>query len=381
MLRCGSMRWILSAAAGGLVLAAVACGMSTSELTAADRPEGPPPSGLGGDPGPLASSGVVLAHAAVFPTMRLCFGKHMDMRPQPDTQVMPESNVVGIEIGNVARIPALDDVGEVYVVDERIIRSGPAAGRTCAELICEGSGCLRENLDYKSIGTIDGSLGKDSVEVLAISGCPNAGVLANLGVAAQDCPQPYDPAEGNLKFARIPLTRSDQATATRIPALVLNLSPRLDALRGAAPDGGADGGTVAVTFGALAEQGTLVATNPPLFATSPQTTLEIEPTDAVYASHGFRILLDDDELARQSLASVQEMSSPDDVPSTYYHLASNYALLLLGDPAVRPTLDDGGANPSYDGRKGLHVIAVPVLDPSLADAGADADVSADASSE
>jgi hypothetical protein len=69
---------------------------------------------------------------------------------------------------------------------------------------------------------------------------------------------------------------------------------------------------------------------------------------------------------------VQEQSSPLDVPSTYYRVASNYALLLLGDPRVTPTFTDGGPNPQYDQRKGVHVIAVPVLDPERADAGSDA---------
>ena len=69
----------------------------------------------------------------------------------------------------------------------------------------------------------------------------------------------------------------------------------------------------------------------------------------------------------QTLEQVQAISAPRELPTTYFGIASNYALLLLGDPA--PRLFDGGAD--TDGRRALHLVAIPVIDPK-ADAGADA---------
>jgi hypothetical protein len=71
-------------------------------------------------------------------------------------------------------------------------------------------------------------------------------------------------------------------------------------------------------------------------------------------------------LLDESLARIQSLSSPRDVPPTYYAAASNYALLLLGDPNAK--LADGGAD--TDDRRRLHFLAVPVIEPKT-DGGAD----------
>ena len=66
---------------------------------------------------------------------------------------------------------------------------------------------------------------------------------------------------------------------------------------------------------------------------------------------------------------MQELSFSPTVPTTYYRSASNYALLLVGDPRIAPTYDDGGANPGYDRRRAVHLLAVPVKDDDVEDAG------------
>ena len=68
----------------------------------------------------------------------------------------------------------------------------------------------------------------------------------------------------------------------------------------------------------------------------------------------------------ESLADIQKSSSPRDIPPSYYATASNYALLVLGDPNAK--LADGG--PDTDDRRALHVLAVPVVEPK-SDGGAD----------
>jgi hypothetical protein len=108
--------------------------------------------------------------------------------------------------------------------------------------------------------------------------------------------------------------------------------------------------------------------------------------DAVFAANGFRVTLRDADAGADagatfvrdtSLAEVQALSSPRDVPGDYYQAASNYVLLLLGDPGVPQTLD-GGPNPAFDPRRGVHILAVPVVAP---DAGSDAAAPADAGTD
>ena len=52
--------------------------------------------------------------------------------------------------------------------------------------------------------------------------------------------------------------------------------------------------------------------------------------DSIYAKYGFRIRSQSTLLREQSLANVQELSSPQALPGPYYQSGSNYALLLLG---------------------------------------------------
>src|SRR5205823_5022149 len=103
--------------------------------------------------------------------------------------------------------------------------------------------------------------------------------------------------------------------------------------------------------------------------------------DAVFAAQGFRVAIRGEDAGADagasffvdtSLAEVQALSAPRDLPGDYYRAASNYVLLLLGDPSVPPRLVDGGSNPAFDARRGVHLLAVPVVAPNDAGAGGDA---------
>src|SRR5688572_20747864 len=106
-------------AAVGVVLATlVACASMSSSLMADEGSSGgtgqdgggsnspnannPPPSDAG--QGAPTGSGVVVVHSAAFPSFRLCFSNHLGLRPQPDSTVMPEANLVGVEVGSAVRI-------------------------------------------------------------------------------------------------------------------------------------------------------------------------------------------------------------------------------------------------------------------------------------
>jgi hypothetical protein len=155
-------------------------------------------------------------------------------------------------------------------------------------------------------------------------------------------------------------------------------------------EGARAGRDLVITFGALSAADELhepVATNPALFGKAEPAEpakLAYEASDiAVYDSVGFRVRFAatakdggagaTEKILDESLASIQKSSSPRDVPPTYYAAASNYALLLLGDPAAR--LADAGRT-EVDRRR-LHLLAVPVIGPKSDDldggAGAPAD--------
>jgi hypothetical protein len=227
--------------------------------------------------------------------------------------------------------------------------------------------------DYFVAGEIDRPLGEDGVSVLAITGCANQVYLNALGISNASCGPGWDITSGNLRAKVVDLnTTREGATDTSLPVQLFQMSQALDSFKG-------DGGTLDVSFGELLSGDSGLPQPVPagaLFDPGAQTALALDQSEAAtYGSHGFRITARSTGgtfSAEQSLAAVQQLSSPQEVPTSYYRAASNYALLVLGDPAHEPTYPDGGVNPRYNPRQAVHLLAVPVLDPSK-DAGADAE--------
>ena len=206
--------------------------------------------------------------------------------------------------------------------------------------------------------------------MLAITGCGSKAFINRFNVDEASCGPTWNTTSGNLVANIINLPTSPAgATKSSIPVQLVHLAPMLEAEVGTA--------NLEVTFGDLAASGplpTVVATNTALLASSEQVTLNVDQNDeSIYGTHGFRIEAREGNGApkfsfSQSLAAVQSRSSPRDVPTTYYTTASNYALLLLGDPSVPATVDGGAPNPD---RRRVQLLAVPVLDPTTVDAGVD----------
>ncbi|MBX3263336.1 MAG: hypothetical protein KF782_26930 [Labilithrix sp.] len=332
----------------------------------ADGGLGPPEDGVG------SARGVVIVHAASFPAFRLCFSAYPELPPQPDLAVMPEANVVGVEIGSLVRIPPLErPPGEVYVIAQRKVTAGPAeATKTCGELLDPTQGELFDINDYNVAGELTEPLGVANVGVLAITGCGGLGFIAPLGVSQEECGPSYDASYGGLEAKTLTLVPSRAATATSLPVQVVHLSTALEAQRG-------PGEVVDVTFGAFDDSGAdglaqSVARELALFEASPTADLSLDhDSESMYGTHGFRIALraadggaDATFAHDQSLAEVQQLSALQAVPTTYYSAASSYALLLLGDPRVAPTYADGGTNERYDRRRAIHLLAVPVKEPT-----------------
>jgi hypothetical protein len=316
--------------------------------------------------GQPTASGVLLVHAASFPSFRLCFENLPDALPQPDSRVMPQANVVGVEIGSVVRIDPLVSPGKVYVFRESKIREEPGAEhpRTCGQLLQQ----YEANFEYQVATKIEEPLGKSEVSVLAITGCGGQSFLDLVGASNDTCGADWDSSSGNLQAKTFTIPVQKRSTDT-LPVQLFQMSRQLDAL-------GGDAGTLSVTFGQLTADASVPAPleqpvpTAPLYEAGPSASLTFDQSSAsTYADHGFRITAGAFS-TDQSLASVQELSAPLDLPTDYFQAASSYALLLLGDPAHKPTLGNGDPNPKYNPRQAVHILAVPVIDPN-ADAGAD----------
>jgi hypothetical protein len=378
-------------ATGGLfIVAGAACSAMTSSEGAGDRSDSPKASGTsssGGssgdgntEPGAAASgptaTGVVLVHAAAFPSFRLCFKNLPNELPQPDSTVMPEANVVGVEIGSLVRIDPLVAPGTVYVINERETRLSPTA--KCGELLGpeiqkpKTQATLTKNIHYHVANTLETPLGSNQVNVLAITGCGRQEFLDDLKIDSASCPTPWSATGGNLEAKIVNLsTTPEGATDSKLPIQMFHMSPAIDAFKGPS-------GTFEVSFGPLSTPTPAKLQQPVstsvAFEGGAQSTLNLAQTnDSVYGSYGFRVTVKNGsatESVDQSLAIVQELSSSRDLPTTYYRVASNYALLLLGDPAHKATLTNGSPNPDFNPRQGVHILAIPVLDPTKVDAGA-----------
>lgn len=311
---------------------------------------------------------VILVHAAKSQSFRLCFEKEADRRPQPDSDVMPQANVVGVEVGAAVRLgPLRGAPGMVYLFEEPLIRAfypafgGAGQGPTCKNLL--------ENSNLQKLAQPLGTITTDlshGVHLVVVRGCPSDSPLQKH--TASECGDGWTAATGNLSVTDITLSGAKRPSPGILPAQVVNLSQPLEGSRGARP--------LLIGFGDLVTPGAsqaAVALNPQVFGSAqpPQpASLGYDSADtAIYATVGFRVSLEPlsgagpdggtTTLLAESLARIQKLSSPRDVPPSYYAAASNYALLLLGDPNAK--LADGGAD--MDDRRNLHFLAVPVIEP------------------
>ena len=375
----------MSAVLVALSSLAYACGAGSLSSFGADSSE--PSAGAGADAGfggaaPTGANdrgltpvdnAVILVHAAKSQSFRLCFEKETDRRPQPDSQVMPEANVVGVEVGSAVRLaPLRGSPGQVYLFEEPLIRAfypafgGAGAGPSCKNLL--------ENTNLQKLaqplGIIDTDLSQ-GVHLLVVRGCPSDSPLRKYSAA--ECGDGWAADAGNLSVKEITLAGAMRPSDGILPAQVVNLSQPLESARGQRD--------MVVTFGDLVAPGAQhasVVTNPVLFGEAqPNKPAQLTYTSsdtAIYESVGFRVTLRSagadagagTKVLDESLARIQKQSSPRDLPPSYYGAASNYALLLLGDPDAK--LADGG--PDDDERRTLHFLAVPVIEPK-SDGGAE----------
>jgi hypothetical protein len=328
---------------------------------------GVPPNAL--DP---AASGLVVVHAAGnIPAFRLCFGKSGvagNLLPLPDRELMPQSNVVGVEVGSAVRMKPLADVGltlasnggtphTVYAIPERYLRPPQRPANTpCAALICPGLGgdCLDANQFY-TLPALPPATYDFGVHLLVLSGC-----VAGSGDVAT-CGADFNASNGNAKVESLQLQAYTHTKPEDFVVQIAQLSTPLA------------GQKIGIAFGGLGSPTTPINVTSTFGAISPAAplTLSFPRSDpAVYANQGFKVDVPGLSIS-ESLASIQALSVPDTLPNDFYATRTSFAMLLLGNPA--DTAPNGGpSTPTTDPGRVLHFIGVPVGTPYAGDAGVDA---------
>ncbi len=351
----------------------VACGSALSDAFSADSEGGRSAADAGAGAPPFESAtgadqptdnAILLVHAAGLGAFRVCFDSALDQLPQPDRQAMPEANVVGVEVGTAVRLPPLArPSSRVFLWEERRLRefSGPLATR---ELDCDDLVNLSDPQIPKPLATLP--LSSDltrGVHLLVLTGCGPNPTAFDRTVA--QCGADFDGAKGNLQLRDITVSGAKRDAKNVLPTQVLHLSQPIESARIAA--GAAT--TIDVAFGDLDTPGKTFAKGVSFFGgptPAQPERLAYEPEEMpAYATVGFTVTMDGTTLVKQSLADVARLSSVSDLPSTYYGAASNYVLLLLGDPSA------ARADASADELSAPHLLVVPVIDDEAsADGGA-----------
>ncbi len=379
----------LSLAGLALVVTAAACGSSADSASAmtggggADGATGSdsgasPINGTGGgdaDSGPKVGAGagsVVLVHASRnLPAFRVCFSGFSQTLPLPDDKIMPNANVVGVDVGTAVHIGKLDGkgssmadasvleydageagvdagpppVGDLAVIEEKLARqffpqgTDASAWPNCEEL----TQVLKQN-GYEGHGlyTLKGTALSHSdmfATFVIVKGC-----LPDTTLTTKECGTGFTAAKGNLAYETLEVAAQD---GTDFDFKGVTATP-------AVPDG------TVLTF-------TLVPGGTPTPAITVQTAMvssasssPLPPDTTDYTKAVFE-LRDPKNISNllltQSLADIQARSAPRELPAAFFGLRSTFVLFAIGDPAI---LDNTSPN-------ALHLLAVPVQDPGKID--------------
>jgi hypothetical protein len=326
----------------------------------------------------IPANGIVLVHAAAFPAFRVCFEGALGDLPQPSTDLLPESNLVGIDVGTAVRLPARPELlGKAFVFPEEKLRSlypvFGGSGPSCQDLF---DGSVKQYA--VAVGEVTENL-SSGVHALVLGGCLP---LGDDPVASTDrCGADWNAASGNLKLTTLSLMAYARTGDTRLSVQLVQLSPALQR--------NAEGRALGLAFGPLEAgapapfvEGAVpfgkAVPNPPATLDYAAADIESYATSGVFVTLGGAV---DDAgsplpseagadasvvrqvVVAQSLAEIQKRSAPRSLPSDWFSAASSYVVLSVGD--TDPRLGDGG--PDSDPRRALHLLAIPLATPEPSD--------------
>lgn len=340
----------------------------------------------------LPAKGVILVHAAVFPSMRLCFENYPDIPPQPDRKVLPQANVVGVDLGGLVRLgPMLTKPGKVFIIPQKAVAAVPGdkTEQTCGDYLKTHD----VNFGWYRAGELTEPVGVDHAEVLAITGCGPSAFLDQLNVDEKECGPAFNTTAahsgGLFAVQRLKLNETITATQQTLPMTLVNMAPLLKPPTDQNLDvsfGDLDAGPSAQLATPVPTPAVIDADGGASFSEGKSVTLPLDQSkESVFGLSGFRIAYRDQKgvanpasagglVVDQTLAQIQASSRSDGNPTSYYVASSNFVFFLLGDPRMQRSFSDGGTNPSFDARRAVHLLAVPVRDDNeatpLGDAGA-----------
>ena len=160
--------------------------------------------GFGGDAATYEPTALFIHASPSLPDVRLCWsidGVTAATAPFPGSGAMPGSNYPGIPKGGAASLADAHGLAggtlTLYAVDaESLARNGESEVAMRRPLICPAaSSCLRKNLDYWALASIDGSAFSSGANVVvAVSGCW-ASVL-DPAATAERCERLLGPGRG-----------------------------------------------------------------------------------------------------------------------------------------------------------------------------------------
>jgi len=400
-----------------------------SSFPGADSGQSTP--GVGGGGGSIndpSVTGIIAVHASRnLPAFRLCFPENVGVLPLPDDKLMPNSNVVGVDVGAAVHLGTLRTTGAGDNAQVAIDGGPYDAGSTAVDGGASDAGAMDAGSTKKDAGTVDAGTpssdvvyvieeklarqfypqGTDSgawpncgplVQVLTTNGYEGhgfytvqsatalgatvlgdnstdpdgvnliviEGCLPDATLDTKACGDTFTPTLGNLRYRIVPHLTTLLPSAVvsgKFPVQTMLLSPRVQASIAAME-------TVTFSFGDLSNGNAGSFALPALTYGAPVPSPNPQELDFMagptkdYDNYGFTLHYGASATLSQSLTVIQSQSSPHDLPQSFYLLPSNFVVLIVGDPNAPKAASGPGAS--------LHFLAVPVRDPStLVDAGTD----------
>ena len=263
--------------------------------------------------------------------------------PSDDSRPMPMANYAGVAVGRGAALPREIVPSGVFVVPYLIdahqlaMSNDPKAA--CSSRVgsgcVPGSGMCLKSSDFVQLPAIPAvTFAGTGAKLLAIVGCLTPGRAA---CGAED--------NGALHAKVLPLAGDEALSVDQIGVQVAHVALAAGSVVAHVDDTTIDAGPLPLDPFNVGPLNGFVMTVPS------------DKSSPLWASEGVSFAIADAGL-RMSLADMQRIADPSQLPIEFFKAHGAYVFVLVGDPnAANALYVDGGLNPKFDGT-GLHVTAI-----------------------
>jgi hypothetical protein len=308
-------------------------GLPPIAVPSSDAAQDSAPQNDGGATVRASSTALFLLHASYdLPAVRVCFESAGSLAALPRSNLMPSSNLPGLDVGRVVRIGDLGGVTglaqkpKVHVFVESAIRGTPDAA--CSALLADVA--LKKGEHRYEAKFVDATINTGAPLVLVLEGCITA--------ATPDAKcAPAGTKDRDLAVRAISLPTPTAAGASNLHWQPVNVAPELPSAAIWFAQTFAD--TAPTASAAFGQVGAV------------QTTPFDRSVIGNYASFAFGVRAGGINLTQASMADVQDVSLPGAVPSEFYVPEASMALFIVGSKEAVDAAPDARA---------LHVVAVPI---------------------